>query len=151
MAKAKPYSAIALKGDKSQRTFTGPNALQVAMPLGGIGAGCICVNGQGGFQDFSIRNRPSLSARHGASQGQRDVAFAVLHVKGRNPVTRVIEGVTAPEKIYNLGLRGKGYRSGGGEGLPRFAKSSFYGEVPFATMVVPPFIAATMASSLFLS
>ena len=136
MAKAKPCSAHAMKGDKSQRTFTGPSALQVAMPLGGIGAGCICINGQGGFQDFFIRNRPSLSARPDGPGSERDVAFAVLHVKGRNPVTRVVEGVIPAEKIYSLGLRGNGFRGGGHEGLPRFARSSFRGEFPFATVAL---------------
>jgi len=35
------------------RSFTGPQLLQIAMPLGGIGAGSICLNGHGGLSDFS--------------------------------------------------------------------------------------------------
>ena len=31
------------------------------MPIGGLGAGCICINGSGGLQDFSIRTRPKHS------------------------------------------------------------------------------------------
>ncbi len=41
-----------------QRTFQGNQTLQIAMPLGGIGAGCVCLNGYGGLQDFSILHRP---------------------------------------------------------------------------------------------
>ncbi|HNT34868.1 MAG TPA: hypothetical protein PKH07_07710, partial [bacterium] len=62
MKKAVPYPSEILKGEKSQRCFSGANAIQVAMPIGGIGAGCICLNGSGGFQDFSIRGKPLTSA-----------------------------------------------------------------------------------------
>ena len=51
-----------LAGDSSQRTFEGQDLLQIAMPLGGLGAGCVCLNGQGGLQDFAIRNKPATSA-----------------------------------------------------------------------------------------
>ena len=44
------------------RVFSGPNLLQIAMPLGGIGAGCVCLNGYGGLQDFAIRNQPATTA-----------------------------------------------------------------------------------------
>src|ERR1700722_18929092 len=37
-----------------QRSYSGENATQVAMPLGGIGAGSICLNGYGGLQDFAL-------------------------------------------------------------------------------------------------
>ncbi|HVX56787.1 MAG TPA: hypothetical protein VHA37_03580, partial [Candidatus Saccharimonadales bacterium] len=45
-----------------QRTFTGDRTTQIALPIGGIGAGSICMNGYGGLQDFSIRTRPETSA-----------------------------------------------------------------------------------------
>jgi len=63
---------------ESQRIFRGSDLLQIAMPLGGIGAGCICLNGYGGLQDFSIRNAPATSA--GADRHQpSDAGFAILH------------------------------------------------------------------------
>ena len=52
VAVATPYSPEELIRPGAQRTFTGINATQVAMPVGGIGAGCICFNGYGGLQDF---------------------------------------------------------------------------------------------------
>src|SRR5581483_6938840 len=50
-----PYSQSELLQGGPQRTFSGDKATQVAMPIGGLGAGCVCINGQGGLQDFSIR------------------------------------------------------------------------------------------------
>ena len=41
MKKEVPYSAKVLKGEKSQRTFSGAHLAQIAMPLGGIGAGLL--------------------------------------------------------------------------------------------------------------
>ncbi len=128
--KAKPYSAARLKGGRGQRTFSGPNALQVAMPLGGIGAGCICLNGVGGLQDFSIRHKPDNSALPDG-HGTHEDAFALLHVRGRRPVTRLVEGPMPVEKVYDQGLKAQGYRGGGHEGLPRFERSTFRGEFPF--------------------
>ncbi len=112
-----------------QRTFRGPDLLQIALPLGGIGAGCICLNGYGGLQDFSIRNAPATSA--GADRHQPlDAGFAILHFPAQKQ-TRLVEGPFPKEKIYNLGLRSQGYNGGGFEGLPRFLDCTFTGEYPF--------------------
>ena len=35
---------------------------QIAFPLGGIGAGMICLEGTGALSKFSLRNRPELSS-----------------------------------------------------------------------------------------
>ncbi len=130
MRKAVPYPEKILKGENSQRTFSGDNTLQIAMPLGGIGAGCICLNGYGGLQDFAIRNRPETSAVPDG-HGTRDAAFALLHIKGKTPVTKLVEGPYPVEKIYNLGTKGQGHRQGGHEGIPRFERATFKGEYPF--------------------
>ena len=119
-----------LAGDSSQRTFEGQDLLQIAMPLGGLGAGCVCLNGQGGLQDFAIRNKPATSAIPDAHVSH-DAAFALLHIKGRRPVTKLVEGPMPPEKKYNLGTKSQGFRQGGHEGMPRFAKATFRGEYPF--------------------
>ncbi len=102
------------------------------MPLGGIGAGSICLNGYGGLQDFSIRERPETSALpSGFSDSYHEAAFAVLHVKGSSGVTKLVEGPFPAFKIFDQGLQGAGLRRGGSEGLPRFAKCTFKGEYPF--------------------
>ncbi len=126
-AVAEPLDRLIQK--RSVRSFQGRNLLQIAMPLGGIGTGCICLNGQGGLQDFSIRNKPATSAMPDGHI-TTDSAFALLHLPGLE-VTRLVEGPLPFERVFNQGLKGQGYREGGFEGLPRFRNGSFKGEFPF--------------------
>lgn len=113
-------------------TYKGVNLLQIAMPMGGIGAGCVCLNGYGGLQDFSIYNKPSTSATPDG-HAFRDAAFALIHIRGTD-ITRLVEGPIPPEKIYNFGLQGQGYRGGGQEGIPRFSECEFESKYPFGTV-----------------
>jgi uncharacterized protein (DUF608 family) len=100
------------------------------MPLGGIGAGCICLNGYGGLQDFSVWNHPSTTALPEGYASSK-AAFAILHVRGASPATKLVEGPFPALKVYDQGLQGEGYRRGGFEGFPRFEKCVFKGEYPF--------------------
>src|SRR5215469_12904952 len=118
----------------TQRSFTGDRTTQIAMPIGGLGAGCVCLNGYGGLQDFSIRAKPESTALpEGFTANSPEAAFAVLHIKGDKPVTKLVEGPFPPFKIFDQGLQGQGLRRGGFEGFPRFAKSAFEGRFPFGT------------------
>jgi uncharacterized protein (DUF608 family) len=128
--KADGYSLEDLVRPGAQRTFARDTATQVAMPVGGIGAGCVCLNGYGGLQDFSIWNHPTTTALpegFAASKG----GFAILHIKKPSTVTKLIEGPFPVLKIFDQGLQGEGYRRGGFEGFPRFQKCEFKGEFPF--------------------
>jgi len=125
-----PYSPEELLRAGPQRTFSGINATQVAMPVGGIGAGCVCFNGYGGLQDFSIRNHPTTTALPEGFAPSRG-GFAILHIKGAKPITKLIEGPFPVLKIFDQGLQGEGYRRGGFEGFPRFDRCEFKGEFPF--------------------
>ena len=113
------------------RAFDGAALLQISMPMGGVGAGCICLGGNGALQDFSIRNRPATSALADTITGPPDCGFAVLHVRGDRPVTKVLEGPLPPGKVYDQGLQSMGYRHGGYEGLPRFEHCRFTSAYPF--------------------
>ncbi len=133
-----PYAPEELFRIAPQRTFAGDKVTQIAMPLGGLGAGSICMNGYGGLQDFSIRTRPESTALpEGFTSDSPEAAFAILHIKshsGAGPAaTKLVEGPFPPFKIFDQGLQGQGLRRGGFEGFPRFAKSSFQGEYPFGT------------------
>jgi uncharacterized protein (DUF608 family) len=127
-----PAASNDLFASGAQRTFAGDTATQVAMPLGGIGAGSICLNGYGGLQDFSIREHPETTALPSEwSSNSPEAAFAILHIKGSPGVTKLVEGPFPAFKIFDQGLQGQGLRRGGFEGFPRFAKSTFKGEYPF--------------------
>lgn len=127
-----PYSLDELLRGGPQRTFSGDKTTQVAMPLGGIGAGCICLNGYGGLQDFSIANHPATTASPEAYASTR-AAFAILHIKKPSPITKLLEGPFPVLKVFDQGLHGEGYRRGGFEGFPRFERCVFKGEYPFGT------------------
>ncbi len=114
--------------------FVHPKILQAAMPMGGLGAGSICLNGSGGLQDFSIRHRPHLSAHGLDSHDSTIAAFALLRVNG--VASRLVEGPLPVEKIYDQGLQGTGYRQGGHEGLPRFKTSRFESGFPFGRVTL---------------
>jgi uncharacterized protein (DUF608 family) len=122
--------AVMADGLSYGRVFEGDALTQIAMPMGGIGAGCVCLNGIGGLQDFSIRHKPALSAGADTFQMQ-DGGFAVLRVKGLEGGTRLCEGPVPDGRIYDQGLKGQGYRMAGHEGLPRFSGCSFRGAYPF--------------------
>ncbi|HLY41750.1 MAG TPA: GH116 family glycosyl hydrolase [Terracidiphilus sp.] len=132
-----PYTPEELLRPAPQRTYTGDRTTQVALPIGGIGAGTICLNGYGGLQDFSIRTRPETTAMpDNFSANSPEAAFAVLHIKGATGATKLVEGPFPPFKIFDQGLQGQGLRRGGFEGFPRFAKCEFKGEYPFGEAIL---------------
>jgi len=53
------------KSDSGARAFNGlyhrEYLNQIAFPMGGIGAGMICLEGTGALSKFSLRNRPDLT------------------------------------------------------------------------------------------
>jgi uncharacterized protein (DUF608 family) len=127
--RAQPFTTKNLQTPQRQRVYRGNHLSQIAFPLGGIGAGCVCLNGYGGLQDFSVRNRPALTAAEEVD-GYSDAAFAVLHIAEKN-ITRLVEGPFPKGKIYAHGIKPEGILGGGHEGLPRFRNCSFRGEFPF--------------------
>lgn len=128
-----PARSRRLASQLRQRTriFSGGDLLQIAMPMGGIGAGAICLNGYGGIQDLSIRNKPGTTALPDGHAVLQECACALLHIKGTNAVTKLVEGPMSPEKLYDQGLQAQGYRHCGHEGLPRFRDCTFTAEYPF--------------------
>ncbi|HKD48153.1 MAG TPA: GH116 family glycosyl hydrolase [Rhizomicrobium sp.] len=92
---------------------------QTAFPMGGIGAGTICLEGAGALSHVSIRNRPEVF--------NEPCIFAALAIK--SGPARVLEGPVPKRKIFaagsGLGFPGTTY------GLPRFADASFEARFPF--------------------
>ncbi len=94
---------------------------QVAFPMGGIGAGTICLEGAGALSHVSIRNRPEIF--------NEPCIFAALAI--RNGPARLLEGPVPNCKIFAAGA-GLGF-PGTTYGLPRFAEASFEARFPFGT------------------
>ena len=107
------------------QTYKKEKTAYIAYPLGGFGTGMICIQGNGGFGQFSLRNRPDLN--------NEPYLFAAVCLKqeGKNRAM-VLESAVPDYKIFarsinpGLGLGDHPY------GLPRFAKSEFSAEFPFA-------------------
>ncbi len=108
--------------------YTGDYLSRIAFPLGGIGAGMICLEGTGTISHFSIRNRPELD--------HEPNMFSALCVKGNPNIARVLEGPIPKRKIFpsaNAGRDGLRYTS---YGLPRFKNVSFDAKFPFGTVIL---------------
>lgn len=83
--------------------YSGQNLDRVAFPLGGIGAGMICLEGTGALSHFSLRNKPEVF--------NEPCVFAAISVKGKRRVARVLEGPVPGWKLF--GSPGTGNGSGG--------------------------------------
>ncbi len=108
--------------DAYPRTYTGEGLRMIAFPLGGIGAGTVCLNGRGSLQDWEIFNRPDRGARP-------DYAFVSIWAQpaGEKPVSFVLESQLLPPYEGSSGLG-----SHNAPGLPRLQKARFTGEYPMA-------------------
>ena len=98
---------------------------RVAFPLGGIGAGMICLEGSGALSHFSLRNRPEVF--------NEPCTFAAIAIKGPQKIARVLQGPVPGWKLF--GAPGSGNGAGGTSfGLPRFRKAVFTARFPFAAV-----------------
>jgi hypothetical protein len=59
----------------TDRVFSGSRLDRIAFPLGGMGAGMVCMEGTGSFTHLSIHHAPEVAGEAGF--------FATLSVKGR--------------------------------------------------------------------
>ncbi|MFC1735374.1 GH116 family glycosyl hydrolase [Candidatus Hydrogenedentota bacterium] len=118
----------ASKADEIRRTpgrkpYTGYNLNRIAFPMGGIGAGMVCLEGTGGFSHVSVRNRPDIK--------NEPSVFAALCVKGEENVARVVEGPVPRWKILKGASSSRGHVLSA-YGLPRFDEAAFDTKFPFA-------------------
>jgi uncharacterized protein (DUF608 family) len=108
-------------------TYKGDRLNHVAFPMGGIGAGTICLEGTGALSHVSIRNRPEIF--------NEPCVFSALCVKGEMNVAHVLEGPVPPWKLFGIPEAGKGL-GGRTYGLPRFWSAEFSTRFPFATVTL---------------
>ncbi|HEY4301303.1 MAG TPA: GH116 family glycosyl hydrolase [Candidatus Didemnitutus sp.] len=124
-------SSPAAQSDGNRRPYNsdyrGEHLSRVAFPMGGIGAGTICLEGHGGLSHFSVMNHPDVFNDPGV--------FAAISVRGAAPVARVLEGPPPSWKYFG----GPGNSSGDGKaglGLPRFQQAVFQARFPFAEVAL---------------
>jgi len=123
---------VALAEHRYNDSYTQTNLDRVAFPMGGIGAGMICLEGTGMLSHFSLRNRPDILS-------ERKV-FSAICVKGDENIARVLEGQVPKWKVFAI-HPGTGQYGGPGNGLgettyglPRFRKASFHSRFPFGVV-----------------
>lgn len=105
--------------------YQGPFLNKLAFPLGGIGAGMVCLEGSGCISHVSVRNTPDVF--------HEPFMFAAISIKGKKPMARVVEGPVPAYKIFGRPNTG----NGAGEtsfGFPRFKEAQFTTRFPFCTV-----------------
>ena len=103
--------------------YTGTHLNRIAFPIGGLGAGMICLEGTGAISHVSVRNRPEIFNEPGW--------FAGIHIKGITNGSKIIEGPVPDWKKFGLHDAGNGL-SGATTGLPHYANAGFKSAFPFA-------------------
>jgi len=98
---------------------------RIAFPMGGMGAGMICLEGTGCLSHVSIRNKPEVF--------NEPCVFAAVCIKGKKNIARVLEGPVPGWKIFGAPGTGNG-GTGRTYGLPRFHEASFKTQFPFGTV-----------------
>src|SRR5947207_3125783 len=108
------------------KRYEGEFLRRVALPLGGIGTGTVSLGGRGDLRDWEIVNRPAK----GFTPSR---AFFALWAqsKGKDAVTRCLEGAIAPEDYE--GATGCTLPN---HSLPRFRNCAFETAYPFGQVVL---------------
>src|SRR3990172_11279448 len=107
--------------------YAGENLSRIAFPLGGMGAGMLCLEGTGALSHVSLRHQPDIF--------KEPCVFAAVCVKGEPNLARVLEGPVPGWKRF--GLKDSGNGSGGATwGLPRFGRARFLAHFPFGIVTL---------------
>ncbi len=118
-------SAAAAPRRSYNAPYAGAYLNRVAFPLGGLGAGMICLEGTGAFSHVSLRNKPEVF--------NEPLMFAAIALKGSPRLARVVEGQVPAWKLF--GSPGTGNGAGGNSfGLPRFKEATFEARFPFGVV-----------------
>jgi uncharacterized protein (DUF608 family) len=105
--------------------YSGETLSRVAFPLGGMGAGMLCLEGTGALSHVSLRHQPDIF--------NEPCVFAAVCLKGEANLARVLEGPVPSWKRF--GSKDSGNGAGGMTwGLPRFRRASFLARFPFGTV-----------------
>jgi len=108
--------------------YAGDHLNRIAFPIGGLGAGMVCLEGTGAISHVSVRNQIQFF--------NEPCSFAALCIKDPSGnVAKVLEGPVQDWKIFGAAGTGNG-AAGKPYGLPRFDEASFLARFPFATVTL---------------
>ncbi len=95
--------------------------------MGGMGAGMVCLEGNGCLSHVSVRHQPDLF--------NEPFMFGAIAVQGLKNGAKVLEGPVQKRKIFGTPYSGNG-SSGSSYGFPRFQQAEFRSQFPFATVTL---------------
>ena len=110
------------EGRKYNSAYTHEYLNRIAFPMGGIGAGMICLEGTGTISHVSIKNKPDVFNEPGM--------FAAIVVKGIANGAKLLEGPVPDWKKFGRQNSANG-SEGSTTGLPHFRNVSFLARFPF--------------------
>jgi len=129
------------------KVYRGDYRREISFPVGGIGAGCIGLDGYGRLRDWEIYNRPNKLSLNGYShfavKAERDGRVLDARIMNADlPPTYMGEALAAPANFGNSDAKtirsvlNSNYGFGPGRalltGMPHFKDSVFEGAFPFA-------------------
>lgn len=100
--------------------YSGEYLNRIAFPIGGLGAGMICLDGNGAFSHLSLRHTPDVF--------NTPFMFAAVSVQGIENGAKVLEGPVQDWKIFGNPNTGNGSSF---FGVPRFEEAIFTSHFPF--------------------
>jgi len=124
------FSTVTIQAQsrKYNGRYEGANLNRIAFPIGGIGAGMVCLEGTGAISHVSVRNTIQVF--------NEPCSFAALCIKGDNKnVAKVLEGPVPAWKVFGAPSTGNG-AAGTSYGLPRFDEASFLARFPFGIVTL---------------
>ena len=118
------------EGSSDMKEYCGEQLNNISYPLGGMGAGTICLTGWGGLESIAIRHHPDRFFAPGL--------FSAVTVLGDEPAARLLE-TEVPKALYYTSVpeAGRGtFATPKGRiyGLPRFREGCFSAQFPFACL-----------------
>ncbi len=118
---------VAASANGARPEYDGARLNRVAFPMGGMGAGMICLEGTGALSHFSLRHKPEVF--------NEPCTFAAICIKGKQNVARVLEGPVPTWKLFGHPGAGNG-GAGPSIGLPRFREAAFNAKFPFGVVTL---------------
>jgi len=104
-------------------TYSGDHLNRIAFPMGGMGAGMICMEGNASISHVSVRHKPDVF--------NEPFMFGAIAVKGLKNGIKVLEGPIPERKIFGAPYTGNG-SANSNYGFPRFEQAEFLARFPFA-------------------